>query len=142
MTDAVIAEWKERIRAAAASKGALRIRGGGSKDFYGQTLAGDVLETSAYTGIIDYDATELVITARAGTPLTEIEATYLVPAGSPIKSVSEVDRPGIRIVSPAKSAYDLYLSRTIKQASGNGMCGPAGARKRVASRAPVNGRRR
>jgi polar amino acid transport system substrate-binding protein len=50
------------------------------------------------------------------TPLTEIEATYLVPAGSPIKSIDEVDRPGIRIVSPAKSAYDLYLSRTIKNA--------------------------
>src|SRR5688572_30866435 len=50
------------------------------------------------------------------TPLTEIEATYLVPAGSPIRSIGEVDRPGIRIVSPAKSAYDLYLSRTIKNA--------------------------
>jgi glycolate oxidase FAD binding subunit len=74
MTDAIIADWQERIRAAAASKSALRIRGGGSKDFYGQTLAGDVLETGAYTGIIDYDATELVITARAGTPLTEIDA--------------------------------------------------------------------
>jgi len=50
------------------------------------------------------------------TPLTEIEATYLVPAGSPIQSVGEVDRAGIRIVSPAKSAYDLYLIRTIKNA--------------------------
>jgi polar amino acid transport system substrate-binding protein len=50
------------------------------------------------------------------TPLTEIEATYLVPAGSKIRSIDEVDRPGIRIVSPAKSAYDLYLSRTIKKA--------------------------
>jgi polar amino acid transport system substrate-binding protein len=50
------------------------------------------------------------------TPLTEIEATYIVPAGSPIRSIDEVDRPGIRIVSPAKSAYDLYLARTIKHA--------------------------
>ena len=50
------------------------------------------------------------------TPLTEIEATYLVPAGSRLRSISEVDRPGIRIVSPAKSAYDLYLSRTIRDA--------------------------
>jgi polar amino acid transport system substrate-binding protein len=49
-------------------------------------------------------------------PLTELEATYLVPAGSPIKSVGEVDRAGVRIVSPAKSAYDLYLTRTIKNA--------------------------
>jgi polar amino acid transport system substrate-binding protein len=49
-------------------------------------------------------------------PLTEIDATYLVPAGSPIRSIDEVDRPGIRIVSPAKSAYDLYLGRTIRNA--------------------------
>ena len=50
------------------------------------------------------------------TPLTEIEATYLVPAGSSLRSVEEVDRPGVRIASPAKSAFDLYLIRTIKQA--------------------------
>lgn len=50
------------------------------------------------------------------TPLTEIEATYLVPAGSQIRSVGEVDRPGVRIVSPAKSAFDLYLARTIEKA--------------------------
>src|SRR5690349_851374 len=49
-------------------------------------------------------------------PLTELEATYLVPAGSPIRSVGEVDRAGVRIVSPAKSAFDLYLARTIKNA--------------------------
>jgi polar amino acid transport system substrate-binding protein len=50
------------------------------------------------------------------TPLTELEATYLVPAGSQIRKVSDVDRAGVRIVSPAKSAYDLYLSRTIRNA--------------------------
>ena len=49
-------------------------------------------------------------------PLTELEATYLVPAGSPIRSVDEVDRAGVRIASPAKAAYDLYLARTIKNA--------------------------
>lgn len=46
----------------------------------------------------------------------EIEATYLVPAGSPLRSIADVDRPGVRIVVPAKNANDLYLSRTIKQA--------------------------
>ena len=50
------------------------------------------------------------------TPLTEIEATYIVPAGSAIRGIDEVDRADVRIVSPAKSAYDLYLSRTIKNA--------------------------
>jgi polar amino acid transport system substrate-binding protein len=47
---------------------------------------------------------------------TEIEATYLVPAGSPLQTIDDVDRPGVRITLGAKSAYDLYLTRTIKHA--------------------------
>lgn len=50
------------------------------------------------------------------TPMTQIEATYLVPGDSKLRSIAEVDRPGIRIVVPAKSAYDLALTRIIKQA--------------------------
>ncbi len=46
----------------------------------------------------------------------EIESTYLVPAGSPITSVDEVDRPGIRIASAARSAYGLWLDRNIGHA--------------------------
>ena len=46
----------------------------------------------------------------------EIEATYLVPAGSPIRSVEDVDRPGNRIAVAARSAYDLWLERNIGQA--------------------------
>ena len=46
----------------------------------------------------------------------EIPATYLVPAGSPIRSVEEVDRPGVRVATAARSAYDLYLSRNLKHA--------------------------
>jgi len=46
----------------------------------------------------------------------EIPATYLVPAGSPLKSLAEVDRPGVRIAVSARSAYDLYLSRNLKHA--------------------------
>jgi glycolate oxidase FAD binding subunit len=52
----------------------LRIRGGGSKDWYGQAFDGDVLDTRAWRGIVDYEPTELVVTARCGTPLAEIEA--------------------------------------------------------------------
>lgn len=47
----------------------------------------------------------------------EIEATYLVPAGSPITSVQDVDKPGVRIAVTARSAYDLWLERNIKQAT-------------------------
>jgi len=46
----------------------------------------------------------------------EIEATYLVPAGSPLRTVAEVDRPGVRIAVTARSAYDLWLARNIKHA--------------------------
>ena len=51
---------RQRIRAAAAEPRALRIRGGGTKDFYGRRIAGDVLDTRAYAGIVDYEPTELV----------------------------------------------------------------------------------
>ena len=47
----------------------------------------------------------------------EIEATYLVPAGSPIKSIAEVDRAGNRIAVTARSAYDLWLERNIHHAT-------------------------
>ena len=47
----------------------------------------------------------------------EIEATYLVPAGSPIKSIAEVDVKGNRIAVTARSAYDLWLERNIKNAT-------------------------
>ncbi|HXV09575.1 MAG TPA: glycolate oxidase subunit GlcE [Burkholderiales bacterium] len=61
------------IREAAARKRALCIRGGGTKDFYGGEPRGDVLDTKPLRGIVSYEPTELVITARAGTPLEEIE---------------------------------------------------------------------
>ena len=66
----LIEHFQERVRAGRP----LRIRGGGTKDWYGQRLEGDVLDTRDYTGIVDYEPTELVITARCGTPLAGIEA--------------------------------------------------------------------
>ena len=68
----VLQTFKERIATATASKSPLRIKGNGTKDWYGQSLQGEVLDTTAYSGIIAYDPTELVITARAGTSLREI----------------------------------------------------------------------
>jgi polar amino acid transport system substrate-binding protein len=46
----------------------------------------------------------------------EIEATYLVPPGSPLQTIADVDRPGVRIAAPARSAYELYLSRALQHA--------------------------
>ena len=69
-----IAHFREQILAAANDQRTLRIRGGGTKDWYGQALQGDILDTRGWTGIVDYEPSELVITARCGTPLREIEA--------------------------------------------------------------------
>ena len=70
----IIQGYAEQIRSAAADKKPLRLRGGGTKDFYGQGLAGEPLDTRAYAGIVAYEPTELVVTARCGTPLAELEA--------------------------------------------------------------------
>ncbi|HVF64389.1 MAG TPA: glycolate oxidase subunit GlcE [Casimicrobiaceae bacterium] len=75
MTDPTLARWQERVRTAMRAKTALRIHGAGSKDFYGEAPRGEPFDTRDYAGIVDYEPTELVITARAGTALDEIEAT-------------------------------------------------------------------
>lgn len=69
----ISATLQMRVLEAAASDTPLWIRGGGSKDFYGCVPRGEVIDLNEHSGIISYEPTELVITARAGTPLIEIE---------------------------------------------------------------------
>jgi glycolate oxidase FAD binding subunit len=64
----------DQVQAAQHAGAHLCIRGSGSKDFYGHAPEGERLDTTALTGISSYEPTELVVTARAGTPLTELEA--------------------------------------------------------------------
>jgi len=66
--------FTDRILQASKTGQPLRFRGGGTKDFLGQSLQGDVLDTTAYSGILSYEPSELVITVRCGTPLAEVEA--------------------------------------------------------------------
>ncbi|MBI4756624.1 MAG: glycolate oxidase subunit GlcE [Betaproteobacteria bacterium] len=73
MDEHVERELTERIQAAAGSRTPLRIRGGGTKDFYGLALEGDILDTRGCRGIVAYEPTELFVTARAGTRLEDIE---------------------------------------------------------------------
>ena len=73
-------QLRERVLAAAVDKVPLRIRGGGSKDFYGNAPEGALLETHAHTGLVAYEPTELVVTVRAGTRLAELE-TVLAEQG-------------------------------------------------------------
>ncbi|MBJ7314123.1 glycolate oxidase subunit GlcE [Rugamonas sp. CCM 8940] len=71
---AILEQFQAQIRAATAAKTPLCLRGGGSKDWYGNAPQGAILDTRGYTGVVAYEPTELVITARCGTPLAEIEA--------------------------------------------------------------------
>jgi polar amino acid transport system substrate-binding protein len=66
----------------------------------------------AFLGAEPARATEIAFTAA----YLEIEATYLVPAGSPIRGIADVDRDGVRIAVADKSAYDLFLKRSLKHA--------------------------
>jgi polar amino acid transport system substrate-binding protein len=66
----------------------------------------------AFLGAEPQRANEIDFTAA----YVEIEATYLVPSDSTIRVVEDVDRQGIRIAVPDRAAYELYLTRNIKQA--------------------------
>ena len=73
--DADIAEaLAEQVRRSSAERRPLRVVGGDSKAFYGRPTQGDALEVFRHRGVIAYEPTELVITARGGTPVAEIEA--------------------------------------------------------------------
>ena len=70
----IVKQFSERIQQHAATKTPLAIHAGNSKAFYGGLVHGEPLDVRAYSGIIDYEPHELVLTVRAGTPLAEIEA--------------------------------------------------------------------
>lgn len=68
---------REQVQSAAARSRPLQIVGGGTKQFYGREVEGDALQIVAHRGILGYDPAELVLTARAGTPLVEVEAALM-----------------------------------------------------------------
>lgn len=72
--DSLIKDWRGQVLDAAESARKLCIRGSGSKIFYGGAEQGELLDVSANRGIVAYEPTELVVTARAGTPLAELQA--------------------------------------------------------------------
>ena len=80
MADAFVPELCDRVRACASAGTRLRIRGGGTKDFYGGDFYGgdageaQVLDMAGCSGIVAYEPRELVLTVRAGTRLAEVEA--------------------------------------------------------------------
>ncbi len=72
--DQTLESLVEQVRAARAEQRLLDIRGGNTKAFYGGAQQGDVLDMRVLSGISSYEPTELVVTVRGGTPLTELEA--------------------------------------------------------------------
>jgi glycolate oxidase FAD binding subunit len=71
--DAALSQLCETVRTAAAARTPLHIQAGGTKDFYGNAARGTLLDPRVVSGVVDYEPTELVITARAGTSLAELE---------------------------------------------------------------------
>jgi polar amino acid transport system substrate-binding protein len=71
----------------------------------------------------DLDTTFITVTAERaavfdfGPPVLDLQTTYLVPAGSAIKSIDDVDRPGVRLLVPAHSSQETYLKKTITNAT-------------------------
>ena len=73
-TDPALQRLVDQVHSARAAGGHLDIRGGGTKSFYGEPAQGEPLHRSGLRGISSYEPSELVVTARAGTPLEELEA--------------------------------------------------------------------
>ena len=72
--DSALQELRGRVIEANAAKTPLRLRGAGTKDFYGERCEGALLDMRGYRGVVDYEPSELVITARCGTSLSEVES--------------------------------------------------------------------
>ena len=111
--DPALQEMRERILEAQTKREALLIQGAGSKQFYGESVSPQegkdlgLLDVSAYKGIVSYEPTELVITAKCGTPIIEIEAAL------------EEQRQILAFEPPRFSSLG-----TIGGAIATGLCGP------------------
>ena len=125
-----LADLRDRIVDAAAAGRPLRIRGGGTKDFYGQALDGEPLDTTAFAGIVSYEPTELVVTARCGTPLARLEAAlaergqmlaFEPPAFGAAATVGGVVAAGLSGPrrATAGALRDFVLGATLLDSAGN-----------------------
>jgi len=112
--DSALRPLIDRIRAASADGTALRIRGGGSKDFYGNRLEGELLDTRTLSGILSYEPSELVVTVGAGTPLSELEAVL-------------AERGQCLAFEPPHFAWSHHAGATVGGMVAAGLSGPARA---------------
>jgi glycolate oxidase FAD binding subunit len=144
--DAALHSLTERIRAAVVDKTHLRLRGGGSKDFYWQSQQGEALDTRGLSGIVSYEPSELVVTVGAGTLLTEVEALLAehgqcLPFEPPHFSIPAAGLP----VGAEQDASPCASPATVGGMVAAGLSGPARAsvgavREYVLGVQMVNGR--
>jgi glycolate oxidase FAD binding subunit len=73
-TDSALHDLRGRVIEANAAKTPLQLHGAGTKDFYGECCEGTLLDLRGYSGVVEYEPSELVITARCGTSLSEVES--------------------------------------------------------------------
>lgn len=127
--EAALARLREQILAAAAERRALRLTGGGTKDFLGRTLVGEPLSTVELKGILDYQPSELVVRVLAGTPLADLEKVlaeqgqmlaFEPPAFGPRASVGGMFAAGLS--GPRRSQHgpvrDFVLGASLLDAAG------------------------
>ena len=92
----MIETWQAQIKEAAARKTPLQLSGGGTKDQLGEIVQGQRFDTRAHAGIVAYEPNELVMTARCGTPLAEVEKT-MAEAGQMLAFEAPYARDGATI---------------------------------------------
>jgi glycolate oxidase FAD binding subunit len=149
--DTALHHITDRIRAALADRTPLRLRGHGSKDFVGQSLQGDVLDTTGLSGIVSYEPSELVVTVRAGTPLAALEQVLAehgqcLPFEPPYLAWSVASMPSAtRNTASGDSADTSLPSATVGGMVASGLAGPArasvgGVRDYVLGLQLINGR--
>lgn len=148
--DTSLSHLTDRIRAALADGTPLRLRGHGSKDFYGHSLQGEVLDTTGLSGIVSYEPSELVVTVRTGTPLAELEQVLAergqcLPFEPPHFAWSTGAQTGNADKAKAKAGTCNVDTGTVGGMVASGLAGPArasvgGVRDYVLGLQLVNGR--
>ncbi|HEX2790516.1 MAG TPA: glycolate oxidase subunit GlcE [Steroidobacteraceae bacterium] len=127
--DSALQDLRRRVIDANAAKTPLRLRGAGTKDFYGERCDGALLDMRGYCGVVDYEPSELVITARCGTSLSDIESllarnrqflAFEPPAFAPDPTIGGIIACGLSGPrrSQAGAARDFVLGAVLLCADG------------------------
>jgi len=132
---APVADLLERVRDAARRGAVLRLRGGGSKDHLGDTRQGEPLDTRGWQGIARYEPSELFVTARAGTPLVELEAA-LAARGQYLP----FDPPRLALEAPEQASAATVGGMVAAGLSGPGRVSRGAVRDHVLGCTLLNGR--